>query len=233
MDDGGRPPFPETPGKAQQAYEHLRRSIAGGLWKVGERLPTERELAQRLGLARNTVRRALDVLEAEGLIARGVGRGTFLAQGGDLPEPLPLERFDDASPAQVMEVRILLEPVVAESACLRATPSDLASLEECAARCEGATSTGEFEHWDAAFHRTIVSACHNTLLDGLYSTVTGIRKRAEWGRLKERTLTPERRASYERDHRTITGALLARDGSAAREALRRHLLAVRDDLFTP
>ncbi|HYD63828.1 FadR/GntR family transcriptional regulator [Azospirillum sp.] len=231
----------DTLGRAQVAYDHLQRSIACGLWRPGEQLPTERDLAQSLGLARNTVRRALDMLEAEGRIARGVGRGTFLVDGGSgngiavtladgVPHMLPAG-FLNASPAQVMEVRILLEPPVAELAVGRATLSDFAEMDRCLRESEAARGIAEFEHWDGALHRAIVAACRNDLLDAFYTVLNRIRDRAEWGRLKERSLTPERRQSYEAHHRAIVAAMKARDPAAARDAVKMHLVAVRDALF--
>lgn len=229
---GGRTPAPmDGMGKAQIAYDHLRRSIADGSWQAGARLPTERDLARSLGLARNTVRRALDMLEAEGVIARGVGRGTFLVNGGD-PHGLSLPGvFDNASPAQVMEMRVLLEPSVAEYACTRATPSDLAEFDRCLAGGENAATIAEFELWDGALHQAIVAACRNELLEGMYAVLNQIRSRPEWNRLKERSLTTDRRAGYEADHRAIVTALRTRDTAAAREAMRRHMMAVRDGMF--
>lgn len=227
----------EVLGKAQIAYDHLDRHIAEGQWRPGERLPTERSLAEALGLARNTVRRALDRMEAEGRIARGVGRGTFLVRGwtpdgaiGTSAERLPAILMN-ASPAQVMELRILLEPSVAECAVARATAADLAAMRRCLAESEAAATVPEFEHWDGALHAAIVQSCRNDLMDGVYELLNRVRNQPEWARLKERSLTPERRTAYEADHRAIVAALEARDPVAARDAVRRHLLAVRDNLF--
>lgn len=229
---------PDTLGRAQIAYDHLQRAIASGLWRPGEQMPTERTLAQSLGLARNTVRRALDMLEAEGKIARGVGRGTFLVEV-DVGEErngtallLPAA-FMNASPAEVMEARILLEPAVAELAVARATQADFAEMDRCIAESEAARSVPEFEHWDGALHRALVATCRNDLLDGFYAVLNRIRDNAEWGMLKERSVTPERRAAYQLHHRAIVAALKARDPTAARDTVRMHLLAVRDNLFNP
>ncbi len=229
---------PDTLGRAQIAYDHLQRAIASGLWRPGEQLPTERTLAQSLGLARNTVRRALDTLEAEGRIARGVGRGTFLvevAAGGERNGTALLlpTAFMNASPAEVMEARILLEPAVAELAVARATLADFAEMDRCLAESEAARTVPEFEHWDGALHRTLVAACRNGLLDAFYAVLNRIRDNAEWGLLKERSLTPERRAVYQEHHRAIVAALKARDPAAARDRAKAHLIAVRDNLFNP
>ncbi|MCW2236850.1 FadR/GntR family transcriptional regulator [Azospirillum canadense] len=228
---------PDTLGRAQIAYDHLQRAIASGLWRPGEQLPTERRLAESLGLARNTVRRALDMLEAEGRIARGVGRGTFLVEldgasalnGSALLLPAA---FMNASPAEVMEARILLEPAIADLAVARATLADFAEMERCLRESEGARSIPEFEHWDGALHRAVIAACRNELLDAFYAVLNRIRDNAEWNVLKQRSLTPERRILYEKQHRAIVAALKARDPAAAREVIRAHLIAVRDALFT-
>ena len=229
---------PDTLGRAQIAYDHLQRAIASGLWRPGEQMPTERTLAQSLGMARNTVRRALDMLEAEGKIARGVGRGTFLVEV-DVGEErngtallLPAA-FMNASPAEVMEARILLEPAVAELAVARATQADFAEMDRCIAESEAARTVPEFEHWDGALHRALVAACRNDLLDAFYAVLNRIRDNAEWGMLKERSLTPERRAIYQKHHRAIVAALKARDPAVARDMVRAHLIAVRDALFNP
>lgn len=229
---------PDTLGRAQIAYDHLQRTIASGLWRPGEQMPTERTLAQSLGMARNTVRRALDMLEAEGRIARGVGRGTFLVEV-DVGEErngtallLPAA-FMNASPAEVMEARILLEPAVAELAVARATLADFTELDRCLTESEAARTIPEFEHWDGALHRALVAACRNELLDAFYAVLNRIRDNAEWGMLKERSLTPERRAGYQKHHRAIVAALKARDPTATRDMVKVHLIAVRDALFNP
>ena len=228
----------DTLGRAQIAYDHLQRAIASGLWRPGEQLPTERTLAQSLGLARNTVRRALDMLETEGKIARGVGRGTFLVEvgAGEARNGTALllpAAFMNASPAEVMEARILLEPAVAELAVARATQADFAEMERCLAESEAARTVPEFEHWDGALHRAVIAASRNELLDAFYAVLNRIRDSAEWGLLKERSVTPERRAAYQTHHRAIVAALRSRDPAAARDTVRTHLIAVRDNLFNP
>ncbi|WP_448206787.1 FadR/GntR family transcriptional regulator [Azospirillum sp. sgz302134] len=235
------PKPPDTLGRARIAYDHLQRAIASGLWRPGEQLPTERRLAESLGLARNTVRRALDMLEAEGRIARGVGRGTFLVEmdgpagldgGAPLFPAAIMAAIMNVSPAEVMEARILLEPAVADLAVARATLADFTEMERCLAESEAARTVSEFEHWDGALHRAVIAACRNELLDAFYAVLNRIRDSAEWTLLKQRSLTPERRALYETQHRAIVAALKARDPAAARATIRAHLITVRDALFT-
>ena len=67
-------------GNAESIAEELRKRVDAGEWADGKRLPTERDLAEQYGVARNTVRRAFDQLETDGLVTRKVGRGTYLRE---------------------------------------------------------------------------------------------------------------------------------------------------------
>jgi GntR family transcriptional repressor for pyruvate dehydrogenase complex len=227
--------------RADQSVADVRTfilaSITKGRWKPGDKLPTERELGARFRLARNTLRRGLAELVEEGRITRHVGRGTFVAPA----EPngsseLTIEadlavRILRASPAEVMDLRLMIEPQAIERATARATGDDLDTMQECLKRGHVARSIMEFEHWDAVLHKRIVAAACNTLLATLYDAVNLVRHQAEWGRLKERTLTPERRRIYETQHRRIIETLCDRDPQEAVAALRNHLMTVRRNLL--
>jgi DNA-binding FadR family transcriptional regulator len=213
---------------------HIRDGIASGRWRPGDRLPTERDLAQRFGLARNTLRRRLDALAAEGAIVRMVGSGTYVAEPPASARPLEISSaVVGASPAEVMEFRLLLEPQVVDLAAARATAADFARMEECLAEGERAATVPAFEEWDGALHRAIVAAGRNGIATAVYEAVDAVRRQAAWGALKERTLTPERRRLYEAHHRAVVASLRDRDPAAARAALREHLGAVREALLGP
>lgn len=211
--------------------------LGDGTWAAGDRLPTERELQRQFGIARNTLRRSLDALEKQGRITRHVGRGTFAAaatdqHSGQCSQNSELEsRIHQASPAEIMDVRLIIEPQAAYVAAGRATGNDLTYLGECLARSEAATSVAEFEHWDGTLHERIIAAAGNALLADIYAVVSAVRKTAAWGKLKERSLTPERRTMYEHQHRHIVAALHERDAETSRESVCEHLLLVRDNLL--
>jgi DNA-binding FadR family transcriptional regulator len=198
------------------------------------KLPTERELAARFGIARNTVRKSLESLVAQGKIVRAVGRGTFADDGKARLEDLPggeeqglIRSIWRASPADIMEVRLLIEPPAMELAATKASPADLASAEQCLRRGESSATVAEFERWDAMLHYAILRAVRNQLLTDLYAVLNSLRRQAQWGKLKQRTLTPARLRTYREQHRQIVAALRNRDPEAVREAAREHLLAVR------
>ena len=214
------------------ALAFIEGEISTGVWKPGERLPTERELVERFGLARNTLRKILDQLEDRGAITRHVGRGTFVAEpAADHQSSDELVRkIHRASPAEVMDIRLMLEPQSCEIAAARATATDLADMERCLHECEIAKGVAAFETWDGRLHQRIVAAARNQLLTDIYDAINGVRRTAQWGKLKERSLTAERRTIYQEQHRRIVGALRQRDGERARAEIRDHLLSVRESL---
>jgi DNA-binding FadR family transcriptional regulator len=224
---------------ADAMVRFILQSIDQGAWTPGQKLPTERDLATRFHISRNTLRKRLDELEADGRIARQVGSGTYVSDArparGDFVTPAApadlIQRIHGASPAEVMEFRLLIEPQMAELAVTRATADDLREMEEDLRRGEAAASIAEFEHWDGALHLTLLRSARNQLVTDLYAAINGVREQALWGRMKERSLTPERRRRYEQQHRAIVDALRDRDIGEARERLRTHLLDVRDSLL--
>ncbi|OZI72064.1 FadR/GntR family transcriptional regulator [Bordetella genomosp. 12] len=214
--------------------QHVCKRIADGTWPAGYRLPAERDLVEQFGLARNTLRKVMDQLESEGLITRHVGRGTFVAESppaaSGAVESL-LQRIHGASPAEVMELRLLIEPQFVELAATRASGRDLQQIAHCLLESEKAGTVLDFEYWDGMLHQAILSAAHNNLLIDLYDAINGVRKQPEWESLKQRSLTPERLARYRAQHRAIVDALRVRDADSASAAVRQHLLEVRNGMI--
>ncbi len=206
----------------------------------GSRLPTERQLASDLGTTRSSVRHALAVLEADGFITREVGRGTFLRDGVAVPDPAaggPAGHDGDGSgpggfsPADVMAIRRLLEPSAMQLVVAWATGADFAEITRCLAGAEHADGYDEFESWDLALHRAIMTAAHSPLLTRLYAVIDEARHGQFWGDLKRRSASHERQLVYQADHREIVAALQARDADRAAEAMRTHLSRVTAHLF--
>jgi GntR family transcriptional regulator, uxu operon transcriptional repressor len=221
----------------------LAESARAGL-RAGSRLPTERRLADELGVTRSSVRHALAILQAEGRVSREVGRGTFLRMA---PDPLGEAGGAGAraaaageaaqaggqgfAPADVMAIRRLLEPQAMPLVVAWATAADFDEMERCLAGGDRAVSYEEFETWDLALHRCIVAASHSQLLGTLYAAIEAARHGQVWGDLKRRSASRERRLEYQEDHRALVAALRARDSAGAVAAMRRHLSRVADHLL--
>lgn len=219
---------------ARRLRDYVLAGIADGTLKPGQRLPTERELVARFATARSAARRTLAQLEAEGQITRSVGRGTFVAMPADearLESVRGLLGAVHVSPAELMEARIRFEPEMAEMVVTHATAADFGRMELCLERAERGATLDDFELWDAALHQAIAAATHNRLVIRVFDLFTIVRQQAEWGRLKDRIVTPERRLDYQRQHRVIVEALRDRDAQRARQAITAHLVYARRNLF--
>jgi DNA-binding FadR family transcriptional regulator len=198
----------------------------------GSRLPAERELANALGLTRSKLRKGLGRLEAEGLIWRHVGKGTFIGpQTGARPGPVDFDVETSINPHDLMEARLIFEPRAAALAALRGTPAEFDAISGDFERSLAAKSVAEYEVWDARFHRAIICAARNTLLSKISELIDSIRDERLWGTLKQRSSTPERRTHYSLQHRRILAALTERRGADAEEAMRAHLRDVQRDLL--
>lgn len=211
----------------QEIRAFLLETVAQGAVGPGGKLPTERELATRFALPRNTVRKTLAQLEAEGVVTRHVGRGTYLADTGGFPA----DSITHTSPAELMEARMRLEPAMAELIVINATPADFERMETCLDRAERGTTLDDFEVWDAALHQALAAATHNRFVTRVFDMATAVRHQTEWGKLKDRVVTPERRIRYQQEHRAIVTALKARDAELARAAILAHLQHARRNLF--
>lgn len=214
--------------KSTAALETLRMMIDERRFGPDGRLPPERELAASLGIARHTLRRALEVLEAEGRVWRRQGQGTFC--GRPPAPPARLGVSDRTSPQEVMEVRLGVEPLLAGFAALRATAEDVARLRLCAARTAAATDAEAYELWDGALHRAIAEAARNTLFLAVFDAVNAVRKETHWESLREAARSPDRQALFAGQHRRLVEAIAARDMAAASAAMREHLEAVAESL---
>jgi DNA-binding FadR family transcriptional regulator len=217
----------------QQVHQWLLDMLASGRYAPGSKLPTERAISQQLEVPRSAVRNALAALEAEGLVVRRIGSGTFAAEQRAPAQETrpPLVSVSDASPTEIMEARLLIEPRIGALAVANATAQDFERMESCNRNAEGADGFQRFEHWDAALHQAIAEATHNRLIIGIYTAITRARDQADWGELKRRSLTDERRDRYREEHRRIVAALRARDAAAAEAALLDHLRGVRQNLL--
>ncbi len=216
---------------AQGVVDEILHRIEAGTLISGQQLPPERVLATELGVARNTLRKALSRLEADGHLTRRIGAGTFVrAANNDRMGSLP-SRFRSASPAELMEVRLIIEPQAAAMAASRATSDDFKAIETAYNNSLTAEGLAEFEHWDAQLHLMVFRATRNSVLIDYCQAINTIRNEPEWYALKKRSLTPELRRVYDRQHGALVSALRARDPERARLCMSKHLTTVRDNLM--
>ena len=201
-------------------------------WRLPDdgRLPTERELAAELGTGRRCVRRALDSLEAEGLIWRKQGKGTFAGQAPDPTGVLAAEIASEVDPMVAMEARLCIEPALAELCALRATGEDVLRLRQLCERAAHPTDANAAELWDGALHRLIARIAGNRIMLTTFSLLDEVRMGEDWQLKRHRARSPETMALYDTQHRKIVDAIEARDGPTAAAAMKTHLLALSENL---
>ena len=199
---------------ADQVIAQLRAQITSGEWPVGSRIPTEVELVEQLGVARNTVREAVRALAHNGLLDIRQGSGTYVLATSELAGVMH-RRFADADAGQVVELREALEAAAARLAATRRTDRDLRLLDTALGRREDAWTSGDVESFvqtDAAFHQAVMAAAHNEVLAALYADLGEVLR----SELRQ-TVGPELVAHRYVSHTEILAAI--RDGDGERATL--------------
>jgi DNA-binding FadR family transcriptional regulator len=216
---------------AQDVEIELKQRVLSGEWDQGIKLPSERRLATEIGTARNTLRKALERLADAGYLARVNGRGAFVKAGEGPGAQRIVFGIGNASPIEVLEARLVIEPGGAALAAARASAVDLDLISQSLRESLAAPDVPSFEKWDARLHFSIMAATRNPVLAEYCRAINTVRNQPKWQQLKQRSVSAERRRRYDDDHTRIVAALLDRDAESAAEAMRRHLKAVLDHML--
>lgn len=213
--------------------EAILENLKSRKWRAGYRIPTERELSGQFGLSRSAVRRVLADMKQKRLITQTVGSGTYVSE--QVNEALSATAHSagglPTSPAEMMSARFVLEPAIVAMVIGNATSLDFARMSECCEKGEAARTLEQFEHWDAMLHEAIADAAHNTFISKVFRLMNQVRAQGEWGALKRRSATPQRRLEYQQEHRALVAALQDRDATRANQMCIEHLAHVRRNLL--
>jgi GntR family transcriptional repressor for pyruvate dehydrogenase complex len=216
--------------------DQIKEAIKGGHLAIGDRLPSERELGEQFGVSRVTVRDALRMLEASGLVAIRIGAhgGAFVTA----PEPMLVSdtlstmiAMSTTAAEEVTEARIIVELGTIALVCERATAEDVAALEEICDRSEAALETGTFDvKLSAEFHARLAKASHNEAVSLITDSLQGPILESL---LRAKAIAPEMGDPGVTEHRTLVEAIKRRDVDAAHETMRTHLARTADRLARP
>lgn len=215
------PATPERRPVPQGVAQYLLDLVAGEGLKPGDRLPSERELVQRLGISRSSVRQAISALESRGMISVQPGRGVFVAASS--PDN-PVWRFSGSSPRDVYEARICIETFAAGLAATRLRAQELADLKESVSTLREAAESGDIRRMakaDSTFHDLIIGACGNPIVQAMYATVREMMVESQKLPMMSRTRLDETVA----EHQALLDRLLARDAERASLSMRDHIRA--------
>lgn len=213
---------------SERIVAQVERMLREQVLEPGDRLPSEREMAQMLGVSRPSLREAVRTLQARGRLVVKHGQGVFVAQPSSETELRTALHQAELSLAELFAMREVLEVPAATWAADRMTPDELAELREILDQLDTGFDKDpiDFEHLaglDAAFHLAIAAAAgnrflqqtshvlHDMLLSGMETTL----------------LLPGRREKSKREHERILTALASGDGGTAGKAARAHIRSAR------
>jgi GntR family transcriptional repressor for pyruvate dehydrogenase complex len=208
---------------AEEVADRIRALMLDGTFPAGRPLPGERQLAERFGVSRGSVRDGIRTLETIGLVLPRHGQGTF-------PRELDIDRlvaplasvlsYRSDLQDELMDVRRMFEPAVARAAAARATDEDLADLGRILDAQRGKIRAGRSAiAEDTAFHQVLARATRNRVVVGIMATLNDLL-------VESRRLTLKQKGRPDRSlagHQAVVAALRRRDAGAAAEAMRRHI----------
>jgi len=203
----------------------IRQAIMSGQYRPGDRLPTEREMAQQFGVSRVTVRDALRALEANGLVRVKVG-----GQGGPYVSTPDIALLSDSigthlhlrgtSFQDLAEARQALEMTAAQLAALRATPEDLAALESAIQGPMQPPKQGDTAASSMDFHTALVIAAHNPALLAMFRATRALIQ-AAFDQLHAQQ--PDMADAARKTHGELYAAIAEHDADRAGGLMRQHL----------
>jgi DNA-binding FadR family transcriptional regulator len=201
---------------------HLEEEILSGRMATGEKLPSERELADRHSVSRPVVREALRSLIERNLVEVVPGRGTYVraARPADAASGMEaLLRRSQPTPRDLVEARTMLECVAAGLAAERATAADETAMVDALDRFDEATGLLEQARFDLAFHLAIARAAHNPVIETMFGAITSLTIELMLRSLGDPVVAPTS-LPY---HRTIYDAIRRHDAERARTDMAAHL----------
>lgn len=211
--------------KSLQIRSNIRQLIKDGKYSRFDRLPPSRELAEKYGVARNTIREALNLLEVEGYVETRANSGTYVIWQQENLIPKPVEH---ASPLQIIEARFALEPHTCRLCVLHGNKQDFDKIESLCDKMDKLYSAPiAFAECDAEFHALLAKTTKNELLMWLIDQINTSRTLEEWMKMRRLILNEEVIKEYNIQHRKILAALRERSPELAANMMKNHLESAR------
>lgn len=207
--------------------------IEKGELKQGDKLPSERFLAEKCQVGRPAIREALSALEIMKVIQIRPGEGTFVRETtmGAFDESLSILE-DNISPFEVLQARKVVESGIARTAATQAKPEDLVALKELMQEMTRKLTLNQFSmELDRKFHMRVAQATHNSILREVTESLCSAMRQKLWHALLEKNLKiPGRAKRSVEEHRKTYEAIKERNGEEAYWAMYNHLEAAAKDL---
>lgn len=202
--------------------EQLKKLITNEAIKPGERFPSERELAEQLGVSRPTIREAMIALELSGVIEIRTGSGIYVTH----PKHRISDTFADkgAGPFEILEIRYILEAEACALAAARITDDQLAELRATIDEMEEEEKlSNASERADQKFHSIIAQACQNSAISSVVDWLWNLRNESELSTMFLKRIREEGVHPSIQEHKNILAALEQRNPERARTAMKLHI----------
>jgi GntR family transcriptional regulator, transcriptional repressor for pyruvate dehydrogenase complex len=213
----------------EEIVEQIRQLMENGSLKPGDKLLSERELAEKLQVSRASVREALRALEMMGFVEIKTGGGTFVKETSAEGIIQPLAMFisiEKGTFFEIYEIRKIFETAAAHLAAERATPVDMAKMKENLEKMNAAMGEDDSEKGedsDAAFHYSIAEATQNVWLLRLLNTISDSFRKTVSAARRQLYMTPGYPQILMEQHTTIFKAIRDRNPDLAEKAMLEHL----------
>jgi GntR family uxuAB operon transcriptional repressor len=218
----------------QEIGMKLRSELSSGRYRIGDRLPPERDIAEQYQVGRAVVREALIMLELENLIDVRKGSGVYVLAlpGTQAEDPAGYSVKDDVGPFELLQARQLLESDIAAFAATQVTRDDIAIMRQALELERQALDGQSSEDGDKLFHMQIAQATQNwVLVDIVQQLWTRRQNSAMWQKLHARITDTGYRQRWLDDHQKIFAAMQRKDSKLARQAVWQHLENVKQTLL--
>ena len=220
----------KKPPLSKEVEEQLRRSISAGVYKPGDKLPSERELVDQFQVSRVTVRDALKNLQIFGLVSvkRGVHAGAYVLEPSSqaITQSITnLVQMGKLNFAHLIEIRLYSEPDVARSVALHCTPKDVDTLKDLLDRADAylETSRKKARLTNVRFHSEVAKITQNALTVFLCESITQVYS-AMLIEMTHTKLDKKGIAKLISEHRAILDAIVENNPQQAYERTKKHLL---------
>ncbi len=218
-----------------EVLEQIQQLLAEGTLKPGDRLTSERELANRLGVSRSSIREALSALDLMGILESRPGEGTFVRAepAEEVYKPLALMLLlEKKNNYDVLEIRKILEAESAFLAAERAKKENLEKMEKCLFEMEKDIELGTVrEEPNAMFHLFVAESTQNKVMEKLMHAVIDLVVFSMKASREKMLRKPGNREKLYTQHQEIYRAIAARDPVAARNKMCEHLTFITYETF--
>ncbi|SEJ74196.1 MULTISPECIES: FadR/GntR family transcriptional regulator [unclassified Variovorax] len=217
---------PESDRSYQKLAARIAELIRGGEFKVGDRLPSERALAERFNVSRTLVREAIIVLEIQGAVEVRGGSGIYICApaAGVMAPAAAYTLSPGPGPFELLRARSLIEAEIASVAAENRKDSDIDRIYAAlAAMREHMQDKAANEAADRLFHLRIAESTGNSVLLQMVTGLWDHTKAPIWSQMEAHFHTPELRRASQDDHQRVFNALLERNPAEARAAMRAHI----------